>query len=377
MSKSYDVIVVGAGAMGSGALYQLASRGLSVLGLDQFEPPHDRGSSHGLTRIIRLAYFEHPSYVPMLRRAYELWRSLEKEAATQLLHVTGSIDAGTIFESSLKCCQLHSLPHEVLTSAALMERFPAYRVPPETMAVFQPDGAILDPDACISAHLNLARQRGAEVHGSEPVLEWSENPDGVEVRTARAIYKAGQLIITAGAWLAKLVPRMKEFAKPERQVVIWMRPLRPELFTLANFPVVNLCLEEGHLYGFPEIGGSGFKFGRYHHRHEIVDPDTMRREGDSEDERMLRGFAAKYFPAGIGPTLSMQTCLFTNTPDGHFILDFLPGSRRVIIGSPCSGHGFKFSGVIGEILADLVQRGETVHDIAMHRLSRLQAASSK
>jgi sarcosine oxidase len=258
----------------------------------------------------------------------------------------------------------------VLTGAALTARFPAFQFPPETLALFQPDGGFLVPEACVLGHLTLARQRGAEVHENEPVLDWRENSDGVEVRTVRETYFAKQLIITAGAWVGKLVPQMTALAKPERQVVIWMRPLHPELFTPENFPVTNLGVEEGHLYGFPEHNVPGFKFGRYHHRHELVDPDTMQHDADPEDERMLRSYAVKYFPAGAGPTLAMQTCMFTNTSDGHFILDFLPGSRRVIIGSPCSGHGFKFAGVVGEILADLVQHGDTAHDITMHRLGR-------
>jgi sarcosine oxidase len=371
MAGRYDVIVVGAGAMGSAATYHLASRGMSVLALDQFHVPHDRGSSHGITRIIRMAYFEHPSYVPLLRRAYELWRELERETGEQLLHITGSIDAGAIFENSLKSCQLHSLPHTVLTSAELSARFPAYRLPADTMALFQPDGGFLTPESCISAHLNLATSKGAEVRGQEMVLGWEETQNGAVVRTDTGIYHADYLVITAGAWISKLVPELADLAVPERQVVAWLQPRSPELFDPARFPVFNLRLDDGHFYGFPEYGVPGFKFGRYHHRHEIVDPDTMNREADAEDERLLRTFAAKYFPEGAGPTLALQTCLFTNTPDEHFILDFAAGFSRVIVGSPCSGHGFKFSSVIGEILADLVERGETGHDISMHRLARL------
>jgi sarcosine oxidase len=372
MNEHYDVIVVGAGAMGSATIYQLSSRGTKVLGLDQFEVPHDRGSSHGLTRIIRLAYFEHPSYVPLLKRAYELWRELEWAAGNKLLHITGSIDAGEIFESSLQSCRLHGLPHEILTSAELTARFPAFQLPPGTMALFQPEGGFLEPETCISAHVKLARTHGASVHEREPVLNWRETTDGVEVQTVSATYSAKRLVITAGAWIAKLVPQLQDVAVPERQVVAWMQPLCPNLFTIANFPVFNLRLEEGHYYGFPEHNEPGFKFGRYHHRHETVDPETMNREADAEDERLLRHFATRYFPAGAGPTLALQTCLFTNTPDEHFILDFLAGSQRVIVGSPCSGHGFKFSSVIGEILADLAQYGETTHDIALHRLARFR-----
>jgi sarcosine oxidase len=368
MPAHYDVIVVGTGAMGSAALYHMASRGLKVLGLDQFQVPHDRGSSHGLTRIIRLAYFEHPSYVPLLRRAYELWRELEGASGSRLLHVTGSIDAGQIFENSLKSCQIHSLLHEVLTSDELSARFPAYRLPPETMALYQPEGGFLVPEACITAHLNVAKHLGAQAHGGEPVQDWQETADGVEVRTPLGTYRADRVVFAAGAWVSKLVPSLQRWAVPERQVVAWLQPLSPELFTVENFPVFNLRLDEGHFYGFPEHGAPGFKFGRYHHRYETVDPDTMNREANAEDETLLREFAKRYFPTAAGPTLSMQTCVFTNTPDENFLLDFLPGSRTVIVGSPCSGHGFKFASVIGEILADLVEKGDTAHDIALHRL---------
>jgi sarcosine oxidase len=371
----YDVIVVGVGAMGSATLYHLASRELRVLGLDQFEVPHLLGSSHGATRIIRLAYFEHHSYVPLLRRAYELWRDLEQKSGSPLLHITGSIDAGQIFESSLSSCRIHSLPHEVFTSAELSRRFPAYRLPSDTMALYQPEGGFLDPEGCLTAHLNLARDRGAEIHTREAVIGWREDADGVEVRTAAGSFRAGRLVITAGAWVAKLVPQLASVAIPERQVVAWLKPLRPDLFEPAVFPVFNLRLPEGHSYGFPEHNGAGFKFGLYHHLREVVDPDTMDREANAADERLLRNFASQYFPLAAGPTLHLQTCLFTNTPDEHFILDFLDGSHRVIIGSPCSGHGFKFSSVMGEVLADLAEKDGTEHDIALHRLKRLYTAN--
>jgi sarcosine oxidase len=375
MSEQFDVIVLGVGAMGSATIYQLAGRGLRVLGLEQFEMAHDRGSSHGLSRIIRLAYFEHPSYVPLLKRAYGLWRDLEKDTAQKLLHVTGSIDAGEIFASSLQSCRIHSLAHEVLSSDELADRFPAYQLPAGTRALFQPEGGFLEPEKCIKAYVELAGLRGAVVHEGEAVMEWRECSDGVEVRTAKGDYFANRLVITAGAWVSKMIPSLKNVAVPERQVVAWLQPKRPEWFVPERFPVFNLRLAEGHYYGFPEHDGAGFKFGRYHHRHEVVDPDTMRRDADDDDERMLRGFANRYFPAGSGEALVMQTCLFTNTQDEHFILDFVEGSQRVIVGSPCSGHGFKFASVMGEILADLATKGETAHDISLHRLSRLSKAA--
>jgi len=264
----------------------------------------------------------------------------------------------------------------VMTSAELHARFPAYRLPNDTMALFQPDGGYLTPEACIAAHIQAAQKFGAEVHPREQVLNWSESPSGVKVRTSRGTYFAGHLVITAGAWISKLLPQLSRTAIPERQVVAWLRTKSPELFAPARFPVFNLRLDEGHCYGFPEHGRTGFKLGRYHHRHEEVDPDTMDRTANEVDEQLLRSFAERYFPDGGGPALAMQTCLFTNTPDEHFILDFHPECSRVIIGSPCSGHGFKFSSVIGEILADLAQTGQTRHDISMHRMARFTANRS-
>ena len=372
MPAAKRVIVVGMGAMGSAATYHLAKRGYQVLGVDRFDIPHAFGSSHGITRIIRLAYFEDPSYVPLLKRAYELWRALETEYASKLLWITGSLDLGEVFEDSRRSCEEHALAHEVLTSQEISHRFPAYHLPQGMMGLFQPEGGFLLPEACISAHLMLATRLGAVVHGRETVLGWEEKNGIIQLQTTKSVYEADFLVLTAGAWISKLVPAFSKIAMPERQVLAWLQPRRPAMFQRSQFPVFNLRVDEGHFYGFPEFGVPGFKFGRYHHRSQKVDPDTMQREADDEDERLLREFAGRYFPDGAGPTLALHTCLFTNTPDEHFILDFHPGSRQVIVGSPCSGHGFKFSSVIGEILADLVQCGETPRNISMHRLARFE-----
>ena len=370
----YQAIVVGVGAMGSAALFHLARRGGRVLGIEQFNIPNELGSSHGNTRIIRLAYYEHPSYVPLLRRAFELWRDLERQIKTQLLHVTGSIDAspagGHLFEDSRRCCELHDLPHQVLTSDELSRRFPAYNLPSKSMAVFQPNGGFLLPEACISAHVILAQSHGAEVHANERVLAWEPGANGVTVTSDRGTYEAERLVLAAGAWMPKLVAQLAPLLIPERQVVAWLNPIRPDLFRPARFPVFNIAVEEGRYYGFPVFGMPGFKLGRYHHRSQSVDPDDWQREPDAEDESLLRDFATRYFPPGAGPTLSMQTCLFTNSPDEHFIVDTMPGHPQVLVASPCSGHGFKFASVIGEILADLVTAGRTRHDTAMFRLGR-------
>src|SRR5581483_2015826 len=376
--RRFDVIVLGVGGMGSAAAYHLARRGKRVLGLEQFGIPHELGSSHGITRIIRLAYYEHPSYVPLLRRAYQLWRELEQLSGERLLHVTGSLDAGPpeseVFLGSKRSCDLHDLPHEVLSAAALAARFPAYRLPPGFLALFQPEGGFLLPERCIVAHADAARALGAEIHPDEPALEWEARGDGVQVRTARGRYAAERLVICAGAWASKLVPALAGLAVPERQVLGWFEPLQPELFLPERFPVFNLLVDEGRFYGFPLFGVPGFKIGRYHHLDEQVDPDTIDRASYSRDEAVLRAGVAHYFPAANGALLSAKACMFTNSPDEHFILDLHPELPQVVLAAGFSGHGFKFCSVVGEILADLAERGETAHDTALFRLARFASA---
>jgi sarcosine oxidase len=371
----YDVIVIGVGGMGSAALYHLARRGRKVLGLERYNIPHEMGSSHGITRIIRLAYYEHPSYLPLLRRAYVLWRELQQQAGEQLLFITGSVDAGpagsAVFEGSRQSCESFGLPHEILTGTQLNQRFPGYRLPRETMAVFQPEGGFLTPERCIVAHATLALAHGADIHAREPVLGWEPAGDGVRVRTDRAVYEADKLVITAGSWVAKLTPQLAGVAVPERQVLGWFQPMRPELFAPERFPVFNLLVTEGRYYGLPIYGVPGFKLGRYHHLDEAVDPDQVDRECYPRDEQVLRTLIERYFPDAAGPTMALRACMFTNTRDEHFILDRHPDYPQVCIASPCSGHGFKFCSVVGEIMADLAERGDTRHDIAMYRLGRL------
>jgi sarcosine oxidase len=352
--RRFDAIVVGVGGMGSSALYHLARRGLRVLGLERFDAPNELGSSHGVTRIIRLAYYEHPSYVPLLRRSYELWRELEAAAGEQLLHITGSLDAGPpgsfVFEGSLRSCEEHGLEHEVIDSAEVARRFPAYRLPAETLALLQPEGGFLLPERCIVSHVELAHALGAVVHARERVLGWEAAGNGVQVTTDRAVYEAERLVLTAGAWMGDLagVPVVAE-----RQVLAWLQPLRPQLFSPDRFPVFNLIVDEGRYYGFPVFGIPGFKFGRYHHLEERGDPDLLDREPAQRDEDVLRVFAERYFPEGAGPTMTMKACLFENTPDEHFLLGLHPEHDQVVVAGGGSGHGFKFASVLGEIAAEL------------------------
>jgi sarcosine oxidase len=332
------------------------------------------GSSHGHTRIIRLAYYEHPSYVLLLKRAYELWREIQQTAKERLLHITKSIDAGPedswVFKGSWESCKLHDLPHEVLTGSELRRRYPGYHLPPNHLALVQPEGGFLTPERCIVSYVMAAQARGAEIHARERVLDWEPLEGGVRVRTDRGAYEADRLVVTAGAWDAELLDVLDGLAVPERQVLAWLQPTRPERFRPDVFPVFNLLVDEGRFYGFPVFGVPGFKFGKYHHLEENVDPESLDREAHDYDEQLLRDFAERYFPDGCGPTMDLQTCMFTNTPDNHFVIDLHPDYPQVSFASPCSGHGYKFASVIGEIMADLAQTGVTRHDISLFRLDR-------
>ena len=381
-SGRYDVIVVGMGAMGSATAYHLARRGKRVLGLERFGIPHHMGSYHGHTRIIRLAYYEHPSYVLLLRRAYELWRELQRESGERLLHITGSIDAGPedswVFRGSWESCRLHDLPHEVLTGSELKRRHPGYHLPAQHLALFQPDGGFLLPERCVVCYVMGAQRAGAEIHGHEKVLGWEALEGGVRVRTSRGTYEAERLVITAGAWEAGLVGDLRGLAVPQRQVLAWLQPTNPEHFRPQSFPVFNVLVEEGRFYGFPVFGVPGFKFGKYFHLQETAESaDEIDREPNERDERLLREFAERYFPEGSGPTLSLASCMFTNTPDHHFIIDLHPEHEQVSFASACSGHGFKFASVIGEIMADLAESGTTRHDISLFRLGRFAGLSGQ
>jgi sarcosine oxidase len=378
--KEYDAIVIGVGGMGSAALYHLAQRGWKALGLEQFDVPHEMGSSHGYSRMIRYTLQEHPSYVPLVRRSYELWHQLENASKEKLLVTTGSIRAGhaesEYFQGAVAACEEHHIPYEVLTGPEVSRRFPGYQLDHDIAAVYQADGGFLLPERCIVNHVNAALEAGAEVHGRERVLEWEPSGEGVVVNTTRGTYRGGRLIVSAGAWASKVASPLESYAVAERQVLGWFQPSRPELFRPDRFPVFSVEFEEGRFYGYPSYGIPGFKVGRYHHLGQKVDPDTMDREAHAEDEMVLRAFTRRYMPLAAGPTLALKTCMFTNSPDEHFILDVLPDHPQVSIAAGFSGHGFKFSSVIGEIMADLAQRGESRHDLTLFRLSRFGAAAN-
>jgi sarcosine oxidase len=363
--------------MGSATVYQLASRGYDVLGLEQYDIPHAQGSSHGVSRIIRIPQYEDERYVPLVRRALELWKDLDEGHPRQLLHQIGNVDVGpasgdSIYHRSKRACDVHGIDHEELSGRELGERFPGYDLPADHRAVYQADGGFLHSEQCIVAHVNGAHEHGATVRAREAVQDWSASEGGVTVRTDRGEYTADSMVATVGAWTGQLFPALDHLLTPERQVLGWFQPDTPERFSPENFPVFVAEVEEGHFYGFPTYEVPGFKIGKFNHRGETGTPADLAAEPDREDERLLREFVERYVPEAAGPTMGLSTCMFTNTPDEDFILDTHPDHGNVVVGAGFSGHGFKFASVMGEALADLAIEGDTDVPIAQFRLSRFE-----
>jgi sarcosine oxidase len=343
--------------------------------LDRFYPPHELGSSHGQTRIIRKAYFENPFYVPLVQRAYELWADLGATVEQQLLLPSGGVmigpPEGDLVKGAQRSAQIHGLDYETLSPSEVRQRFPVLNPPEEWVAVWDPGAGILFPEACIRAHLDLARQQGASLRFDESVTDWEPEGGGVQVTTSQGRYHAGQLLLTAGAWLGGLVPELDLPLTVERQVLYWFEPAaRSEAFLPDRCGVYVWEYEpDRHLYGFPNLG-EGIKVG-IHHGGEPADPDTVRRTVDQAEVDRVRALFRRYMTDADGSLLKTAVCMYTNTPDRHFLIDFHPDHPNVLIASPCSGHGFKFSSAIGETLADLLVEGQSKFDLSAFALPRL------
>jgi sarcosine oxidase len=375
VTKNYDVIVAGLGAMGGAAACHLARRGVRVLGLDRFRPPHAHGSSHGRTRVIREAYFEDPVYVPLVRRAGVLWRELEAEVGRPLLRVTGALmlgaDGCAAVRGSQRSAQAHGIPHERLAADEVRARFPMLRPAPDTVALYEPGAGALAVESCVAAHLQVARAAGAALRFDEPMLGWRAGADGVEVTTAVGTYRAGALVVAVGAWLPQLVPSLP--LRVERQVQLWFRPVaEPAAFRPDRFPVFLWELPSGALfYGLPDLG-DGVKAAR-HHGGRVASVEDVGRDATEEDVGEVRHFLERQIPGANGEVAEASVCLYTNTPTGHFLLDRHPEQARVWLVSPCSGHGFKFAPAIGEQVAEWLISGRPRPELEPFRLAAVQA----
>jgi sarcosine oxidase len=377
---TFDVAVIGLGAMGSAALFNLARQGRRVIGIEQFEPGHDKGSSHGESRIIRLSYFEHPSYVPLARRAMEKWRELEQLCGHNILTVTGVLEAGypgcPIVEGSLEASRLHGLDHEVLDAAEINRRFPAFKVPPHWTGLYQPEGGFLRPELAIQQFVGLAERHGAEVRTGTRVLAIEPLGSGVRVRTEAGEIEAGSVIVAAGAWIGDFAPELKPHLKLTRQVLGWFEPLQPAYYSPDRCPVFILESEDDACYGFPDFAGTGVKTASHRKGAYLPSADDLSQDGGAADEAQIRRMLALAMPEANGPLRAMRTCMYTRTPDEDFVIDRSSADPRIILASPCSGHGFKFASVIGEVLADLALGKTPANDISRFKLERFRRQSA-
>lgn len=400
--RSYDAIVVGLGAHGSAAAAELARRGARVLGMERFERGHEMGSSVGRSRVIRLAYFEHPDYVPLLRRAWDRWGELERESAERLLYRTGGLYVGPrgspIVEGSLASARQHGLAHDELGTDELRARFPWVRADEGMVALFEEQAGYLVPERCIAAHLRLAEDHGAVLRFSDGAVDWYPDGSGFAVHTASGIKERGErLVLATGAWLGYFLPDLALPLSVERVPLFWFEPTRPDLF--ADIPVYIVDTDDGGFYGFPYLPDQGLKVARHGTGAFLSDPGarapareaprrrpqepgtwrtgSARVDADhldraihpGEDDRVRR-FVRRYLPDGDGPLREAKVCMYTKTPDEHFIVDRHPLYPGVVFASACSGHGFKFASVVGEVLADLALTGKTALPIGFLSLDR-------
>ena len=375
----HDLIVLGLGAMGSAAAYHAARGGRRVLGLDAYPRNHAVGSSHGHSRIIRESYAEGPQYVPLVQRAFVLWRELEEASGQHLLTMSGGLYIGTpdsdIVTGVLRSAREHNLSCDYLTPSEVHTRFPGFRVPEGMVGVYERNGGVLDAEACVGAHLDMAAWHGAELHHSEPVIEWAADGDGVRVKTNKGSYRASRLIVTAGAWTGGILADLSLPLTPWRVANAFFDPSGPE-FDVGRCPFYLLEVPEGTYYGLPALPGQGLKTGRHDAGEVCTTPESARREVEASEVASLKAVLDRYMPGAAGTLLATTTCIYTMAPDEDFIIDRHPEYPQVVYASPCSGHGFKFSPAIGEVLAQMAFSEATPPNVASFSAARFKLTTS-
>lgn len=375
MTRSFDVIVLGIGGMGSAACFELARRGHRVLGLEQFPLVHSRGSSHGQTRIIRTAYYEHPGYVPLLRRAWERWYELEQLTGRHLLTECACLNVGLpgseLVEGVQASVRDHGLSATQMSGDEVRRSFPPFRFPGDYTAILEQAAGFLYVEDCVRAHIDSAVSLGAEIHAEEPVQEWQAVKDGIEVTTEKGTYHAAKLVVTAGAWATHVLAELGLPLAVMRQTLLWFDVgCRATEFRRGRFPLFIADVPGGAFYGLPAIDRSGLKVARHYGAPELPNPDGVNWDVTNADSTAMRPLLDTYLP-GLGPLTRGQVCMYTVTPDKHFVIDVHPHMPQVCVACGFSGHGFKFATVVGEVLADLAEAGMTRHEIGMFAVGRL------
>jgi len=375
-NRSYDAIVLGLGGVGSAAAYHLALAGHKVLGLDQFSPPHQRGSSHGETRIIRKAYFEHESYVPLLCRAYELWHDLEQQVGRRLLHLTGLIEIGpengTIIPGIRNSAARFELPIEEMTMRDAIRRYPSIRGNDSWRVIIEKDAGYLLVEACVDAHLKLAQQLGATMTMNQSVIDWQPSGSGVVVRTRDTEYHAGHLVVAAGPWAGRVLKQYGTSLTVLRKHLYWYETDSSDYLETNGFPCFFYETPMGYFYGFPERDSHGLKLAQHSGGEAVLDEIDGKHFVDAVDQQSVESFLQAYLPQVSHRMTRTVGCYYTMTPDEHFIVDSLPNHPQVVVVAGLSGHGFKFTSVLGEIAASMTANSANQEAIGFLRLSRLQ-----
>ena len=354
--KKGSAFIAGLGANGSATARALARAGLEVIGCDAFRPPHDRGSSHGESRIIRAAYFEDPIYAPLAQRSFTLWRELESETNRQLLRITGGVNIGPrdgmLVRGALESARLYGVQHELLERGAAARRFPGFQIDDDHVVVFEPEAGILDPEACVAGQVESARAAGATLHTDEALLSWNRTDEGYHIKTSRSEYHTQHLILALGSWLKRFRPELP--LQVTRQPVFWFEPIQAEPYRADRLPDYLIEFEPGRVfYGFPDLG-SGVKCA-VHHEGSAADADTVDRTMRATELAEVHQLLQQFLPNAAGPLVRSAVCLYTNTPDFHFIVDRAHDGPWLL--SACSGHGFKFAPAIAELLANAIVEG--------------------
>jgi sarcosine oxidase len=370
----HPCIVVGLGAAGSAALYHLARRGVAAVGFDAHTPPHMLGSSHGQTRMIREAYYEDPRYVSLVRRAYELWHALATESGTRLIDETGGVFAGRPWEEFIsgirRSAGEHGIPAKTLARDDQAARFPWLRPDGDMVVVAEPRAGYLQPERCISAHLDGAHAHGALIHDGEPVVAWRVDGSRIAVETPARRCTTDRLILCAGAWMGSVAGDIGVPLTVTRQTLFWFRPRGDAgAFAPDRFPVWAIEHTAGRLlYGFPDLG-DGLKVA-VHYGGTPTTADAVDRTVTADEVREITALVARYVPEAAGEVTKTAVCLYTNTPDLHFLVDAHPASERVLVVSACSGHGFKFASAVGEAAAEWAVDGAPRQDLSLFSRSR-------
>lgn len=372
--QTYDAIVLGTGGVGSAALHYLAARGAKVLGIDRFSTPHDRGSTHGQTRLIRMAYYEHPDYVPLLKRAYQLWSDLEHLSGKKLYHECGILQVspaeGSVYPGVLASAEQHDLKVEPLTPSEVTSRFPGFKITDDLKAVFEPRSGYLMVEDCVSAYIDSARSSGAEIHSDESVLSWKPSGQGVEVATDLATYQAASLIITAGSWTNDFLADLGIDLAVVRKSLYWFETDSPFYFEEQGGVGFIYETSIGNFYGFPQLNQLGVKVAEHTGGWPVTDPLTISREEDPRETDRVLNFLGEYLPGVSNRKQHFATCLYTLSPDRRFIVDRHPEYPQVSFAAGLSGHGYKFASVLGEVLTDWALTGTTTLPIQFLNLSR-------